>query len=148
MSEQGETPNDTPNGSLVVPPHGRGKIRRGSLPGNPAGPGRPPSAIRESARLAYDARLDFLTKVIDGEMVEQKVQAPGAPEPLIIRRSADLNDRLAAMKELRTVGIGTLKEISSEEVRERLALTLREIQAKLPKDQAEELIARIEPHWR
>lgn len=146
MAENNPVDNPTPApGTLVVPKHGRGMIRHGS---DTPGPGRPPSAIRKTARDSLDKRMGFLDRVIDGEMIEHKVQAPGAAEPLIIRRSADLADRMRAFRELREMGLGTLKEINSEEVKERLSATLREIHAYLPVEQASELVSRIERCWR
>lgn len=143
-----DNPNDNPTpapGTLVVPKHGRGMIRHGS---DTPGPGRPSSAIRKTARDSLDRRMGFLDRVIDGEMIEHRVQAPGAAEPLVIRRSADLADRMRAFRELREMGLGTLKELNNEEVRDRLAATIREIQSALPAEQAEALIGRIEKHWR
>lgn len=142
-----ETP-DVPPGTLVKPSHGVGMIRRGNAKGHTAGPGRPPSAIRNSARMAWDERLPFLTGVVDGVMQEIKVQAPGAKEPLVIRRSADTDDKIKAMKEIRAVGLGTLRGVSDEEVRDRLSATIREIHSYLTAEQAAELVSRIEPHWK
>ncbi len=158
-----DTPNPT-NGSLVVPPHGRGRIRHGSQKGNTPGSGRPPSVIRRDARDSYDARREFLERVIDGEMIEQRVQAPGAAEPLVIRRSADIDDRLKALKELREVGLGALKAMNEEEVQDRLTLTIRDADNELPRliqrmmdgdaelqmpqDVASAFVDLIERHWR
>ena len=52
---------------LVVPEHGRGALRTGGTPGNRGGSGRPPSAIREAARLAFSERLHVLTDIADDD---------------------------------------------------------------------------------
>ena len=112
---------------LVKPSHGKGFIRHGSLPGGKPGPGRPPSAIRADARQSYDERRRFLEEVIDGEMIEQKYLPAGAKEPVVVRKSADIADRLKALKELRETGLGTLREASTDDVRQKnyaLKLTL------------------------
>lgn len=161
MSEALESPNLTPiePGSLYVPPHGRGMLRHGSQPGNPAGPGAPSSVIRRRARESLDARIALLERVADGEMVEHKVQAPGAAEPIVVRKSADVRDRLRALKELREIGIGTLNGISDEDVRSRLGAQIQVITMELPaliramkpettpEDVAEALLKRLEPIW-
>lgn len=131
MSEDNPSVNPTPApGTLVVPKHGRGMIRHGS---DTPGPGRPSSAIRKTARESLDKRMGFLDRVIDGEMIEHRVQAPGAAEPMVIRRSADLADRMRAFRELREMGLGTLKELNSDDVRDRLTLQIQTIATELPR---------------
>jgi hypothetical protein len=50
--------------SVLVPAKNGGMIRRGSLPGNTPGTGRPPSEIRAAMRLTLDQSVlnDLLTK--------------------------------------------------------------------------------------
>lgn len=145
VSGQGSNPeaNPVPVGALIAQPHG-GSIKHGStIPG----PGRPASLIRKRARESYDARMEFLERVADGEMLETRVQPPGAAEPTTIRRSADISDRMKAMRELREVGLGTIREISFDEVKQRLADTVALLRDRLG-DEAEPLIRELEPIWR
>ena len=70
--------------SLVEQQHG-GALLSGGIKGHRGAGGRPPSAIREAARLAFSERLHVLTGIADGED----------------ERSAD---RISAMKVLSDTG--------------------------------------------
>lgn len=64
-----EANSEIEHGALVTPPHGRGKIRRGSKPGNTPGPGRPPNEFRDRMR-SLTSRDDveaYLERCINGE---------------------------------------------------------------------------------
>lgn len=150
MSET-ETPQETPQpGSLRKPSHGKGLLRHGSQKGNTPGPGRRPSAIRQRARQGYDERMDLLFAVIDGEMIEQKVLPPGAKEPTIIKRSADLDDRLKALRELRETGLGTLKGTSADEIEDQLRAVVETVGSAefLSVEQRDRLLKRMEKAWK
>lgn len=60
-SAANKTPQQTP---MVVPSHGRGKLRVGGT--NKGGTGRPPSAVRKACTLAFDQRIKVLTQIADG----------------------------------------------------------------------------------
>jgi hypothetical protein len=116
--------------------------------GNPGNAGRPRSLIRDAAAAAFEERIPLLCRIIDGAPLERSFQADGAEKPIIVRASADVGERLAAMRELRAVGLPTSRDVTVESVRERLVETLRIIRSKLPQGEADELIQRIEGAWK
>ena len=64
----GKSPTKSPpRGELITPRHGNGRIRRGSLPGNTPGTGRPPSIIRERLRGSFEQRVKILESIADDE---------------------------------------------------------------------------------
>ena len=125
----GKSPAKSPVGALVDQPHG-GAIRRGALPRtNAGGTGRPPSAIRERLRGSFDQRIEVLEEIADDPM-----QTPA--------------DRTRAIDLLAKYGLGTLKEVSTEDVRDKLRETISLIRAELPRDHAENLLERMRTIWR
>jgi hypothetical protein len=76
------------DGELRVPKHGRGRLRTGSKPGNTAGPGRPPSVLRERMRGALEARIAIAEQIADD-------------------KKASHTDRLRALDFLAKYGMGT-----------------------------------------
>ena len=117
-------------GTLVVPKHGRGMIRRGSRPGAVVpGIGRPPSAIRERLRGSFDERVATLEEIADSN-AESTV------------------DRIRAIDLLAKYGLGTLKEISSEQVQQRLRDTIDLIRRRLPEAEANALLTEMREVWR
>lgn len=153
----------------VLQPHG-GALNSGGTPGNAGGTGRPASVIRERCRGSFDQRIAVLEDIADGRPM-QRIELPlGAvlrhvtcpkcgttPKPetddmLVLvsiegRVSASPKDRRGAIDILGKYGLGTVKEITVEDVRGRLAETLSIIRAKLPRAQAEPLIAEMRPVW-
>lgn len=123
-----ETPAQTPAGALVPQPHG-GALRHGSLPGNPPGPGAPPSELRARLRGSLEQRVRVVEEIAD-------------------RADASDADRLRAIDLLARYGLGTTRELSVEHVRGKLAETLQAIRESLPQDQAEALIGKLRWVWR
>ena len=118
-----------PPGALVVPPHGNGRLRHGSRKGNTPGTGRPSSAIRERLRGSFEERIEVLEEIADDPR-----QTPA--------------DRTRAIDLLAKYGLGTLKEVSTEDVRDKLRETISLIRAELPRDHAENLLERMRTIWR
>ena len=113
-----ESPKESPitPGSLVVPRHGRGAIRHGSLPGGPGGSGRPKSAIREAlADIVEEHGVPFVRDVLSGDT------------PASVYERATVFDKAAKY------GIGTTKELTVEQVRDRLSQQIRTITDELPR---------------
>lgn len=149
-----------PFGALVTPKHGGGKIRHGGKKGDPGGPGRPKSEIRERLLGAVDKHgVGFVEDVLSG-----KTAATVAEKAMVLDKAAKY-------------GLGALKGVTDEEVGERLDLTIKTIREKLPKairtmgegqtisvaldekrrlklpietpeQVVEALLKMIEPHWR
>ena len=117
-------------GTLVKPSHGWGMIRRGSRPGAVVpGIGRPPSAIRERLRGGFDDRVATLEEIAD--------------DP-----SQSAADRIRAIDLLAKYGLGALKEISTEQVQERLRETIALIRRRLPEAEANALLTEMREVWR
>lgn len=123
---------------MEVQPHG-GSLRRGGT--NKGGTGRPPNLIRAELRGSYDDRKAFTDRVIDGEVLV-KIRYPvpelarhvkcscGKPlvpasvdamlETVEVTMSASVKDRLMALEHQAKYSLGQLREISVENVREKL----------------------------
>lgn len=125
-----KSPDSPKPGELVKPAHGNGLLRHGSEPGtNAGGTGRPPSEIRKSLRLSFDQRVKIWEEIADD-----------ADAPRL--------ERMKAVDLLAKYGLGTTKELTVEHVKDRLQQTIAAISDTLPAEQANALLARIEPIWR
>ena len=94
-----KTPKESPKpkgGDLVVPEHGRGRIRRGSRKGNTPGPGRPPSEIRARMRGSLVERLHIAEEIADDPKTSPA-------------------DRMRALDFLAKYGMGTRSEVTGED---------------------------------
>ena len=111
---------------LVQQQHG-GALRVGN-PGNRGGPGRPPSALRERLRGSLDERVAVLEEIADN---------PDASD----------RDRIKAVDILGKYGLGTVREVTVEDVREKLRTTLELLRQELDEDQADHLIGRLQTIW-
>jgi hypothetical protein len=60
---------------------------------------------------------------------------------------ADAQDRIRAIDTLAKYGIGTLREVSVDQVRERLRDTLEVLRQDLPPKQAARVISRLREIW-
>jgi hypothetical protein len=152
---------------MMPQPHG-GSLQRGGLDGGGNGP--PPSALRDSMRQSIAERYSVIEAIMDGQVVQKtRVSvyhlapmcvcdacgnleirpAPGKRwRELECQVSATPKDRIAAFEIFARYGMGQLREISVENVRERLGNTLNVIRSQLPKEQAEALILALQPVWR
>lgn len=162
---------DIPTGTLIKQPHG-GALRNGGPVAVNNG-GRPPSVLREELRGSFARRKHVLEDIADGEVIQKAalplasilphVECPNCGEIGVAAKdpskvqliqiqatvSANPNDRIKALDVLAKYGLGNAaKTVSEEEVRDRLAATIREIQTSLPVADAEALIQRIEKCWR
>lgn len=61
--------------------------------------------------------------------------------------SASAKERIQAIEVMGKFGLGTIKEISGEQVKDRLRQTIDIIREEVP-EVAEALLARLEPVWR
>jgi hypothetical protein len=122
-----EEPADGETPALVPQPHG-GALYSGGVPGNRGGQlgGRPRSEVRAALRAAFDARLPRLQAIAD---------------------DADVGDALKALDLMGKYGLGTVKEISLDDVRSRLTRQLEVIRSLLPPEQAEAVILAIREVW-
>lgn len=125
-----ESPGDSPPpppGSLVPPAHGNGLLRRGSLPGNTPGTGRPPSAIRERLRGSFDERVKVLEEIAD-------------------KADASAADRLKAIDLMGKYGLG--KQVDADDVRGRLRTTLDLLERELPSDVFQRVYPLLKEVWK
>lgn len=158
-------------GALVPQPHG-GALRNGGT--NEGGPGRPPSAIRELLRGDFSDRRETLKSIADGEAVQkgeiplgtvlrfarcpkcgdrlEKLEEEVSDGEVVLVKlegkvSASVGDRIKALDVMAKYGLGALKEVSVEHVRDRLRQTIDIIRQEAP-ELAEALLAKLEPVWR
>jgi hypothetical protein len=113
----------TPVGALVPQAHG-GALRHGGT--NRGGPGRPPSAIRATARQAFDEALPIVAKIVRGKETKD-------------------SDRIRGADVLGKYGMG--HPVSIDDVRECWRQQIDEIREFLPPEQSEPLLARLRPIW-
>jgi len=113
--------------ALIPQSNGKGSLLTGGMPGNAGGTGRPPSAIREAMRKHLDL------EVLDDVMAK--------------RKAGDL-DTLDVAEFLAKYGLGTMKEVTVENVRERLRLTLEVLRRELSAPLLRIIIPQIEGVWK
>lgn len=140
-------------------------------PGNKGGSGRPPSFLRDQLRGSYADRMKFLDRVIDGEVMQRAEiplaavlphvvcpncgeggQAPKDLSELLTlnfdaRVSASVKDRISALEHQAKYGLGALKEVSVENVRERVGQTLDVIRQLCQPDVSQQVIGALRPIW-
>jgi hypothetical protein len=113
----------------VPQPHG-GALYSGGVPGNRGGMlgGRPTSEVRKAARKAFDERIPMLAKIADSSERD--------------------SDRIKAIVALGNFGVGTLREMSTDDVREKLIQTIAILNANLSADDAERVLELMRPVWK
>ena len=121
-----KTAVETAGLSLIPQPHG-GALLSGGVPGNNGG-GRPRSVLRQRLRGSFEDRIPVLEEIAD--------------DP-----NADCQDRIRALDVLAKYGIGTVRELSVDEVRERLRNTVEIIREALAPAVADSLLSRLRPVW-
>jgi hypothetical protein len=156
------------NGQLVPQAHG-GAIRRGSLPGNTPGTGAPPSLLRDKLRGSFAERTHIIEQIADGVPMQRAVfplaailQHASCPKcgdklkpndvtALLVeiqgQISASPKDRLGALDLAAKYGLGTVKEISVDNVRDRVSQTLSVIRSHCSVEQAATIINALRPVW-
>ncbi len=113
--------------ALVRQPHG-GAILGGGLPGHVGGGGRPSSVLRERLRGSFQDRVKVLEEIADDS-------------------KADPQDRIRAIDVLARYGLGVTRELSVDEVRDRLRETVALIRRVLPPEQATEILTLLREVW-
>lgn len=115
-------------GELVRQPHG-GALKRGPGGVTKPGTGRPASAIRTRLRGSFDERIAILEAIAD--------------DP-----DASKSDRIKAIDMLGKYGLGAAQELTTEQVRERLAATVDMIRDRLSEDDALPILQELRQIWR
>lgn len=113
--------------ALVPQLHG-GALLKGGLPGHVGGTGRPSSVLRERLRGSFQDRVKVLEEIADDAQ-------------------ADPQDRIRALDVLAKYGLGVTRELSVDEVRDRLRETVALIRRALPPLQANEILTQIREVW-
>lgn len=124
----GDRKTSRPTPQLRTPSHGNGKLQVGN-PGNRGGPGVPSSELRERLRGSMEERVAVLEEIAD--------DTDSRPA-----------DRIRAIELLAKYGLGTTKELSLENVRDRLVATIAIIGNLLPETEAEAVLVRMREVWR
>lgn len=154
-------------GALVPGPRG-GKLRVGN-PGNRGGLGATPSELRARLRGTFAERVEVLERIADGTPTVRTrvalkdllphVACPNCGETGLVARqghesveveglqSASNRDRLGALELAAKYGLGQLREVSTENVRERVKQTLEVIRQTCPEDLATRVILAMRPIW-
>lgn len=135
-------------GTDLVPQKHGGAIYQGTPRNIVPGPGRPPEQFRAVARRLLHNRklLHRLADIADARIGEIKeVTVDGAV--LKIYTETPIREQRGAIAELAKIAIPQVKELSTEDVKDRLRQTIALIRSKLPPDQAESLLSEIEPIW-
>lgn len=159
------------SGRAPVPqPHG-GALIPGAGGGTQPGAGRPPSLLREQLRGSFAERRAILERIADGEVIqrgeiplsevlkhaacpkcggelEQTTKLPPSWIKLEAVISANAKERIAAIEVMGKYGLGAVKELSVEHVRDRLRQTIAIIRDSVPEEIAADLLKRLEPLWR
>lgn len=130
MSESESTGKSTALGSRAkvgepMPQAHGGVLRRGGT--NKGGTGRPPSEIRASCRERFDKLVPKLGRIASA------------------KTSKD-SDKIKAIEVLGRFGMD--RAVSIVDVKSALKSTTEEIRDFLKPEQADALLARIQPHWR
>jgi hypothetical protein len=120
-----------------------GTLRSGN-PGNRGGSGTVPSILRDQLRGSFASRIATLEQIADGEVVAKMKVAEKETEMMV---SADVSDRLKAIDMLGKYGLGTVKEISVEAVREKVKETLRIIGEHTSPEQRVVIFRELQPVW-
>jgi hypothetical protein len=115
--------NTLPVGALIPQPHG-GALRNGG----PGSPGRPPSALRDRLRGSFAERVLVLEAIADDDQ-------------------ADPQDRIRAIDVLAKYGLGTLRELSVDDVRDRLRKTIAIVREHMAPDDATVVLTRLREVW-
>lgn len=166
-----EKPSEKP--TVRVPqPHG-GYLVPGAGGGPRPGSGRKRSLIREDVLLSFDTKARaFLDDVVSGELVSRmRIPVKSAAKHLTcpkcggkegalvpsdpaladveveVEVSASVNQRLTVAEMMMRYGLGQMKELSADAVRDRLDRTLDELQTMLSPEQYIAVCQRLEPIW-
>ena len=151
-----KSPGKSP-GALVVPSHGGGLIRHGSLPGNTPGTGRPPSVLREKLRGSFEDRLHVAEEIADGRFVPNMPPAAAAMAAALGGEDAGTNpvmaeyaasDRLKALDLLGKYGLGTTQGVSVDYVTDRLENTYRVLVEELDAPTFDRVSTRLAHVWK
>lgn len=130
-------------GVSTRPGRNGGTLNSGN-PGNRGGSGTVPSILRDQLRGSFAQRIGTLEKIADGEVVA-KVKVENSETEMLV--SADVSDRLKAIDMLGKYGLGTVKEISVEAVREKVRETLRIVAEHTSPEQRAVIFRELRPVW-
>lgn len=143
----GTAPAKKPRRAGVPQAHG-GVLVPGAGGGPQPGAGRKPSAIRELCRVEFARRIPLLAKLADGVPVETVLKTGNKLKDVTrSSASADVGERIRAMETLAKYGLGTVKEVSVENVRERVKDTLGVIARHTSPDQHDAICAELRDVW-
>ena len=133
-------------GELIPQAHG-GALLAGGKPGNKGGPGRPRSLIRERLSGVLDEHgVNTLTEILTAPR-ETVVTCSECGSETKVRPPSSDADRIRATDVAGKYGVGTLREISTDEVRERLGQTLDLIDQTLQPEDATRLRNLLREVW-
>jgi hypothetical protein len=155
---------------LLIPQPRGGALLSGGKPGNKGGTGRPTNEIREMLRGFVSDHAVIIADIARGEPVHRThvritdlvehvhCQKCGVPQlrpndidaaltEIAVVVSASPRDRIAALEYASRYGVGTIKEVSIDSVRERMGRTLDLIRERVAPEQYASIVQAIGPVW-
>jgi hypothetical protein len=136
--------------------------------GKPGRSGRPPSEVREALRKAFDERIPLLASIVDGEPIARtriplaqllphvacpncggqlEPANPGDAVDIEVVSAANPKDRVQAMDVMARYGLGPLKEVSTEQVRDKVGQTIDAVRMRCPPELAARIIDAMRAIW-
>jgi hypothetical protein len=138
--------------------------------GKPGRSGRPVQAFRDALFGDLEERRQFAASVVDGTPMQRirvrvaslapfvacatcggsevrPIDGEAAEAEISVEASASPKDRLNALDWMAKYSVGTVKEVSVDNVRDRLDRTLDLIQARVSPEQFALLVAELQPVW-
>jgi hypothetical protein len=119
----------------MVSPINGAECPTGAHPGNTGGKkgrsGPKPDRVRRALLAAGANRIKVLAEIADGNDVEAKT-----------------SDRVKAIETMFKYGMGTVQEVTVDNIRARLAQTIELVRQELDPETAERLLARMSPIWK
>jgi hypothetical protein len=158
------------NGALIPQKHG-GALLAGGKVGHKGAGGRPSNEVRERfLGVVSDLGPDLAREVAMGRPVQNirlrvasllphiKCNVCGAAEiklakpddldlEITVETTASVRDRLAAVDQAARYGLGALREVTVQNVRERLKGTLEKLQQHTSAEQFAAIVKEIRPIW-
>lgn len=150
----------------AISPLNGAAIPTGGKPGNKGGTGRPADEVRRKLAEIASHKTGFVLDVINGQAM-QKMRVPASliakhmtcecgelkiagDDPFVeieVVASPGVDTRLRAYDTAARYGIGQLKEVSVEHVRERVKQTLEIIRASVEPEKAEQIVGELKAVW-
>lgn len=130
---------------LIPQPHG-GALLSGGVKGHAPPPGRPASAVRDELRaMVTGDRLARFGRIMDGEAVVRMRTPDGKETDTLV--SPSLADQARVLDVVLKYGLGTVRELTVDFVRDRLTETVDLLEHALPPDVWADVGPKLQKIW-